>query len=458
MEGGEYALRQLAQRFSWSPVFIDFSRKIRMLKAAVSIFFKKVLFGRDLRWKRYFLDRLGIYNPDVLEGLKRKHTLLIYANSGGEAFGIEMLCNSIRKQFPDFNIVIATDNFQPYNVMKKGWPWDAVVFFPWDFNFLIKRFVKKMRIMVVVYLVRLLHPNFINLCRKNGIKQMMIDGYFRMQDFNYDEFNSFIKPVIANDCFRKMDLLLMKSQIDTDNLKSLEIAPDRVITAGSIKSDLSYAVLSEVEKRELRTKLGISNKNPVIVAGSTITGEEKIILDAFEKILEKYPSAKLVLVPRWWSVSGKTAVHEAMKRGLACEFYSNAASKGVSGEWKVMLVDVFGVLAKLYSIATLAILGDTFYWPGGGHNILEPMVNLVPVVFGKYNFGYTEFITPMVRKYPLLQLSKKEKLADVLLRLLRDKRLRNRIGRHNYSLIPDNRKVIRHYMNYIAPILKKQNA
>src|SRR5699024_11623359 len=116
---------------------------------------------------------------------------------------------------------------------------------------------------------------------------------------------------------------------------------------------------------ETRAKLG--DERLVWVAASTHEGEEEIVLQAHQQVLQTVPQALLVLVPRHPERFDKVAELSA-KMGLQCVRRSTAEKP--SAEAQVYLGDSMGELLMLYGAAELAFVGGSFV-PVGVHNLLE---------------------------------------------------------------------------------------
>jgi 3-deoxy-D-manno-octulosonic-acid transferase len=96
------------------------------------------------------------------------------------------------------------------------------------------------------------------------------------------------------------------------------------------------------------------------------------------------------------------------------------------GSGAIVLLDTIGELASVYSLASVAFVGGSLV-AAGGHNPLEPAQFGVPIVMGPHYANFTA-ITDMLRKADALRVARKEELADVFLKLLRDRTLAEAMG------------------------------
>lgn len=119
---------------------------------------------------------------------------------------------------------------------------------------------------------------------------------------------------------------------------------------------------------------------PIIVAGSVRSGEEKIILDAFVEIRERFPDALLIAAPR--HPHEVERFEKALLRG-GFDFAKRSQSEKIPTDKSVYLVDTIGELIKFYAICDAVIVCGTFV-DYGGHNPWEAISLGKPVIHGKF--------------------------------------------------------------------------
>jgi 3-deoxy-D-manno-octulosonic-acid transferase len=175
--------------------------------------------------------------------------------------------------------------------------------------------------------------------------------------------------------------LFMQNQQSLDAVINLGADPAHVQICGDTKID-SLIQLDEQEKISLRKDLLISDEHNIWVAGSTHTGEENIIFDAFENLKTQYPNLILIIAPR--RIERIEEVETLLKnRNLSYSLKSNITHEK-SRKNEIILLDTMGELAKIYSIADLCFVGRSLIEPGGGHSLMEPIVQGKLVLHGPY--------------------------------------------------------------------------
>src|SRR5262249_18876041 len=172
---------------------------------------------------------------------------------------------------------------------------DAVFYFPFDWTFIVRRTLEIVKPRVFIMMETEIWPNLLRMCRKNQVKTFVINGRISSRSFpRYRLIRPFFKHVLAN-----IDRFCMQSDESARRLIDLGADPARVTVTGSLKFDSleGPALDSHVKPRLLRF-FRISPGRPVIVAGSTLRGEEMAVLRAFAKVKATMPSAMAILAPR----------------------------------------------------------------------------------------------------------------------------------------------------------------
>jgi 3-deoxy-D-manno-octulosonic-acid transferase len=124
--------------------------------------------------------------------------------------------------------------------------------------------------------------------------------------------------------------------------------------------------------------LGLGRGAPTLVAGSTWPADEVVLLRAFDRLRERRPDARLIIVPHEPTVSHLAALgRRAARAGLPQPLPLSEAA----GPVPLLAVDRVGALAAIYGGALVAYVGGGF-GRAGLHSVLEPAAWGVPVVFG----------------------------------------------------------------------------
>lgn len=176
---------------------------------------------------------------------------------------------------------------------------------------------------------------------------------------------------------------------------------------------------SSLERRTLSRPLPRPSR-PTFVAGSTVKGENLLVLEAFSIVRSRLPEARLILAPRepkWWA----KAFEASSRRHRTLRFSSlEDASKLAEAleDVEVVVVDAIGPLFDLYQTAEAAFVGGGFPELGGKgtHNATEPLAWLVPTCCGpKENVELEAQIEGVSRGRMFRRVSSAEEMASFFL-------------------------------------------
>jgi 3-deoxy-D-manno-octulosonic-acid transferase len=188
---------------------------------------------------------------------------------------------------------------------------------------------------------------------------------------------------------------------------------------GNAKYDSLAAKASPEVQKEIERRLNLAKGERVFVAGSTHEGEEKIILDVYQSLLNKYPDFKLIIIPRH-PERGQRVRTLARENGFEDCITMTEINGGKSrmGE-RIIIIDVIGELFKVYSLATVVFCGGSLM-PKGGQNILEPAAWGKVIFYGPSMEDFREEKELLEKTGAGIMIESAAELRDRILELLSD--------------------------------------
>jgi 3-deoxy-D-manno-octulosonic-acid transferase len=230
----------------------------------------------------------------------------------------------------------------------------------------------------------------------------------------------------------ELDLLAVQTEEHAARLRSLGVPPERIRVTGNMKYDLTRPPADLEESAALRRALGYAAEDVVIIGGSLHEHEDVALLDGFAEARAANDRAALIVVPRYPSEVAEVEQH-ARARGhrTARKSEVDAKREAPPGRAGVLIVDTVGELAKLYGAADIAFVGGSLFFRGankGGHNLMEPAILAVPVVFGPYNFSFKETVEDLLAKNAGRLVADSRELAAALVQLVVEGRERRELG------------------------------
>jgi len=390
-----------------------------------------------IRYKKYIgslRQRLGFlplsFNFDGEE------SIWIHAVSVGEALTARALAADLKGRYPRLRLFLSTTTIAGQQVARQNLSnVDAVFYFPFDWAFIVRRTLNLVRPRLFIMMETEIWPNLLRACRKRGVHTVVINGRISSRSYpRYRIVRPFFRRVLAD-----VDRFCMQSEESARRLVDLGAAPSKVTVTGSLKFDSLELPAStphgKPRERVLRF-FRIAVNRTVVVAGSTMRGEEVAVLRAFARIKTAMPSALLVVAPRHTERFGEV---ERLARDAG--FVTTRRSElPIDAEPRadVVVLDSIGELAQLYQLATAVFVGGSLV-DHGGHNILEPAVFGKPIVFGPHMQNFKEIADTFVSNDAAVQLESERELDDALLALVTDPVRRARLGAAARALVEANR-------------------
>ena len=373
-------------------------------------------------------ERLG-FVPKRLWINKDIPTIWVHAVSVGEVLAVVPLIKLLRAQNLEHRVVVSTTTATGQNLARERFGDNDVFYFPLDFAFAIRPYLRRLRPDLVVLAETEFWPNFLRIARKSGARVVVVNARISDRSFpRYRAFRSLLRGMLAN-----VDRFLTQSEIDRGRLIEIGAVPGRVSVSGNLKFDIKQPKTSALIG-QLQAAIKSSAATPVIVGGSTVQGEEPIVLEAFRRILKWHPNATLILAPRHperWPEVIELLRTSGLPWWKRTEWATDTPIAG-----GIFLLDSIGELAALYHLATVAFVGGSLV-PRGGHNILEPATYGVPIMVGPHNENFRDIVELFTRA-GAVDISSREKFADELLRLIDSEEKRVLLGRHALDVVRAN--------------------
>jgi 3-deoxy-D-manno-octulosonic-acid transferase len=319
------------------------------------------------KYRKSLGPKFGFHPPEAASSMTGAPRIWIHAVSVGEVTAAAPIVAALHSRFPGSCIVLSTSTETGQEIARKLVPAaKAHIYFPLDIPRVVSKVLALVRPDVFVTVETELWPNFIRICRRQGIRIVMANCRLSPRSFRrYHLTRFFWKKILLN-----LDEAGVISATDAARLAALGMPSERIQILGNAKYDGLAARVSPAIEKEIIDLLGIAPGEEFLVAGSTHAGEETVILDVYRRLLEIRPNFKLILIPR--HIERGPAVAELVRQAgfTSCITMSEIQAGRSRREEKVILVDVIGELFKVYSLATVVFCGGSLV-PKGGQNLLE---------------------------------------------------------------------------------------
>jgi 3-deoxy-D-manno-octulosonic-acid transferase len=390
-----------------------------------------------IRYKKYIgslRQRLG-YLP-ISFNIDGDESIWIHAVSVGEVLTARALVADLKSRYPRLRLFLSTTTIAGQQVARRNIQnVDGIFYFPFDFAFIVRRTLNIVKPRAFVMMETEIWPNLLRICRDRGVKTAVINGRISSRSYpRYRLIKLFFRHVLAD-----VDRFCMQSEESARRLIDLGADPAVVSVTGSLKFDSLQVPLpvshGKPRERVLRF-FRLSNKRMVLIAGSTVRGEETAVLRAFSRIKTLMPSALAILAPRQPERFGEVE-RLAREAGFATARRSDLPID-TEPRAEVVVLDTLGELAQLYQLATAVFVGGSLV-DNGGHNILEPAIFGKPIVFGPYMQNFKEIADAFLSNDAAVQVHTDRELEEAMLALITDPVRRARLGAAARALVEANR-------------------
>lgn len=338
---------------------------------------------RHAKYRAGLAQRFG-FVPDNLKDIQQP-VLWIHAVSVGEVLAISTLVKRLRERHPPHRILISTTTATGNELARTRFGAENVFYFPLDFGFAIQPYLRALRPEMVILAETEFWPNFLRLAAAAGAKVSVVNARISDRSFpRYRRWRGFFHRVL-----QPVGIFIAQSEEDVRRLIAIGAEADRVSVGGNLKFEVAPPTNVEIVHR-VREALSDGGAHPVIVAGSTVEGEEPMVLAAFEQVRKHHSQAVMMLAPRHrerFDQVAKLIANSNFTLVRRSEWNSEPLLPGT-----VFLLDSIGELASLYSVADVVFVGGSLV-QRGGHNILEPAQHGVPIVIGPHYENFRDIIT-----------------------------------------------------------------
>jgi 3-deoxy-D-manno-octulosonic-acid transferase len=346
-------------------------------------------------------------------------TLWLHAVSVGEVLAVSRLVGEIDSAFPEFQLLISTTTRTGHDLARQRFGAKRVFYCPLDVPWAVRAILNATRPKLLILAETEFWPNILSACFRRSIPVAVVNA--RISDRSWPRYlrlQSLWRPILS-----QISTILAQSDTDAKRLQAIGCQPDRVLVTGNLKFDVRAAA----EANATRLLKNLARGLRLVVAGSTLEGEEAALLHAWPQLLSVDPKLALILAPRHperfpavAALLDQSSISWIKRSNLQPQS-STAIRPG-----QIVLLDSIGELASVYSLACVAFVGGSIV-PAGGHNPLEPAQFGVPIVMGPHYANFRA-ITEDLFANNALRITQPDDLAAALGNLLSDQHAAKAMG------------------------------
>ena len=375
----------------------------------------------------------------------RRAVIWFHSCSVGETLSLEPLVRAMRRRLPEARFLFSTVTQTGHEIAIRSFGAENVFYFPIDFAFVIRRVLDWIRPSMIVIIDTEIWPSLLRHARLRGIPVALANGRISPGSFRYYRL---ARPALRR-VFQNYAALMMQSEDDARRVAAIGAPPEIISMPGNMKFDCG--ALQKDSREELRRDLAenffrdTDAAAPLIIAGSTHPGEERILVEVLRE-LRRAPdlaNTRLCLAPRH-PERFEEAAGAAKAAGFAVR--RRARPDEENKHAPVLLLDTLGELAEAYYFADIVFVGGTLI-RHGGHSILEPASFSKAIVVGPSMENFRAIRDGFAARGALRQITaaednrilQKEQLLEVFRELLQNAEDRETLGRSALAVIEENR-------------------
>jgi len=366
------------------------------------------------RYRKNMKERLGYIPSNLLHTLSGSPRIWIHAVSLGEIKVADSIVKALRRILPACSIIVSTVTEHGRELATETFGDEIpVVYAPVDFIGSVRKALFRANPDILIFLETEIWPAWITEAHRMGIKVALINGRISKRSIRgYLKFQPFFSKVLSN-----IDAFSMISAGDSTRIKAMGADPHKIEINGNAKYDLLVSLADPAMATQMQRTLNLKSTAPVFVAGSTRGGEEAMVLDAYERIVKKYPETILIIAPR--HIERTAEIRSLLARlGFRYQLRSEIDGNKEKRTERVVIINTFGELFKIYSIATVVFCGASLV-PLGGQNPLEAAVWGKVIFYGPSMEDFLDAKAMLEEVGAGISVSNPEMLAEKVIWFLR---------------------------------------
>lgn len=399
----------------------------------------------------------GFKSPDYRRrwgerfGIKRlqQTDLLLHCVSMGETLAAIPLIKQIQAAYPNLSITVTTTSPTGSAEVLRAFAGQVQhCYLPFDLAWCSKRFVQQVTPKNCIIMETELWPNLIHYLKQSGAKVLLANA--RLSQKSADAYHK--RPSLNLPMLQSLDAIAAQSDQAAARFIKLGVAEEKITVCGSLKFDLNVEQ-TRIDAAQVMRGSWQALQRPIWVAGSVHPGEFEIMLQAHQRVLQQYPTALMVLVPRHpEQFDAAVAVVKAAGMLVA----RRSINDEVTAQTQVVVGDTMGELLTLYAAADQAFVGGTLI-ENGGHNPLEPAAVGLPVFVGPHHWDFKE-ITALLQEEGALQIiNSSDALAQGLISMFNDKQAYQIASEAGKQVMLQNRGALAKQFALVDLMLKSES-
>ncbi|ENW84483.1 hypothetical protein F908_00531 [Acinetobacter sp. NIPH 284] len=402
----------------------------------------------DALFQQECLERFGPFQPP-----KNLNTIWFHVVSVGETNAAQPLIEHYLKLGQPVLVTNTTKTGQARakSLFSEKYPTlFQAVYLPVDQKPLLKQFFELYQPKLLALVETEIWPNLIAAARLHNIPCILLNARLSAKSAKgYGKVRRLTQPML-----QQLTWLLAQDIATQQRYMDLGLDQAKSQVVGNIKFDIT-APQSYVEKAEQLKQEWQLEKRQIITLASTHAPEEEQLLKQLQPHLNSNPHLLCIVVPR--HPERFDEVHKICQT-LNLNTQRRSLKQEITADTQVYLADSMGEMWLWYALSQACFVGGSLNEPGGGHNILEPMVLDVPTVIGPRYFNFQTIVDEFVAEQGILVAENAELVIQNLMSCLNHPEQSQRLIHQAELVLQRNKGSLQKHIQLIDHYLAQRTA
>lgn len=349
----------------------------------------------------------------------KKKWLWFHAASLGEFEQGRPIIERLKKEFPQYSVIVSFYSPSGYEVRKNYDKADIVCYLPFDKKRNVKRFLKKVNPHMAFFIKYEFWPNYLSQLKKSSVPTYLISGIFRQDQAFFKSWGASYKNILNN-----FTGFFVQDVTSVNLLNSIGIK-NNIKISGDTRYDRVIEIFENSRKIEIAEKFREKHSGKTLVCGSSWPKDENIFIPYFNENKQ----LKLIIAPHEIHEDHLLSIESKLKRPFIR--YSKANVETIF-DYDCLIMDCFGLLSSVYKYGDIAYIGGGF--GVGIHNTLEAAVYGIPIIFGP-NFSKFIEAAKLIEKKGGFSINNEFDFVDLMTKFLSDDELLKMSGKNAGEMV-----------------------
>jgi len=398
---------------------------------------------REAGYRRGWGERLGWIAP------ARGAPVWIHAASVGEVLLIAPLVQQLRTRYPDIPVLITTMTPTGYEQARERFGDDGMqyCYMPLDTLGATRRFIKRAAPRAGLIAETELWPNLIAAADRARVPVALLNASLSAR--SAARYRSVWLAPVMRFMLSRVAVIAAAHEVHAERFLEFGAAPTSVHVTGNLKYDVSDMAAINQRGADLREQWHI-NDRPFWVAASTHAGEERLLIEAFDRLLQSQGNALLVIAPR--HPQRFDAVAQILSRS-GYHVARRSRGEAVDESTDIVLADTLGEVPMFYAAADVVFVGGSLVPGIGGHNVIEAAALGRPLCVGAHINEWRDVIDTLVAVDAAAVCATPAALADQVSAWTDDRERRERAGAAGAEVASTHRGALLRSLALVAPLI-----